>query len=393
MAWFSKSQPPSPQTTPATPAPAARAPAAPADGLACSFCGKHQREVRKLIAGPSVYICDECIGTCNDIVAEEAEADDASAPLAIPEPSDLDEAIEEHLVGAVAARRSMVAALRRHFLGSAQPGSTQRAPRVLVVGPTGCGKTTMGRALCAATTLPSYHADAGRLSESGYIGEDVENFIGGLLVNAGGDAAGAARGVLFLDGLEKIKAEHPLTRSRDISGESVQRELFRLLDGAEVEIPQQVVARHPQAPVVRVDCRGVFIAAAVRLEAAPASRGSERELRDAVCAAGLLPELVARFDRVVEIPPLDADGLAALVHHPRGPLAEATRIVGALGGTLELAPAAVRALAQAAALRPEGAWMLGQAVYRQLEEILNAPEPARAWRVDERAILALLRQA
>src|SRR5262249_4960681 len=151
--------------------------------------------------------------------------------------------------------------------------------------------------------------------------------------------------------------------------------------------PENVARRHPQAPVRRVACRGVFIAAAVRFSpgASDTMRAGERELRDAVCAAGLLPELVARFDRVVAIPPLDAAGLAGLLDHPRGPISEATRIVAALGGKLEFAPAAIRALAQAAAGRPEGAWMLGQVVHRQIEEILGALDPARTWRVDERA--------
>ncbi|MFT3767429.1 MAG: ClpX C4-type zinc finger protein [Minicystis sp.] len=386
MGWFSKSNPPPPPSPEPAPAEPPRA-AAPAQ-LQCSFCGKSQKEVRKLIAGPNAYICDECIVLSKDII----DGDQESPAIEVPAPADLEIALDDHAVGQRAAKRALVAALRRHLLGSAQPGSDQRAPRVLLVGPSGSGKTTLGRALCAVTGLVAHHADVSRLSESGYVGEDVENLLGSLLMYAKQKTESARRGVLFLDGLEKLKAERPLSRSRDISGEGVQRELIRLLDGLDLAVPMWAHRRHPQAEVEHFTCRSLFVGAAARLDPLP-PRASDRELRAALASAGLLPELLARFDRIVPLPLPDADTLLALLAHPRGPIAEASKVVASLGGSLEYTHTAMRALAEAAAASAEGAWLLNHIVDRQMEEIMTAPSPRRAWSVDEGRVRGLVAEA
>jgi ATP-dependent Clp protease ATP-binding subunit ClpX len=356
--------------------------------LGCSFCKKSQKEVRKLIAGPDVQICDECIVLSQQIVDEDKTA---PAPV-VPAPADLEIALDEHAVGQRPAKRALVAALRRHLITSAQPDSAERAPRVLLVGPSASGKTSLGRGICAVTGLPSYHADVSRLSESGYVGEDLENLLGTLLLNAERAHDRAERGVLFLDGIEKLKAERPLAKSRDISGEGVQRELIRLLDGLELNVPMWTHRRHPQGEVQQMSCRSIFVAASARLDPLP-PRASDRALRAALVATGILPEVLSRFDRIVPLPLPDADTLHALLHHARGPVAAARCVVEALGGTLEIAPAAARALAEAAAASADGAFLMGRILERHLEDVLVGPAPGRAWVIDEGRMRALLAEA
>jgi ATP-dependent Clp protease ATP-binding subunit ClpX len=390
-ATMSADFPPSSQssrTTPPEERPAAEKPPpvdkASPQGPSCSFCGKHQAEVRKLIAGPTVYICDECIRLCNDILEEELPP--AEAPQRQQEAA---ASIEEVLAGFIVSRhevqRALAAALYQHRLDVGAPSAGAPAPRLLLVGPTGSGKTTIGHAVCAVSGRVALARDVCWLSEIGYAGEDTTCLFKDLTGEAGGDSALGERGVVFLDGLEKLKAARTSAGAqRDIHGEGVQRELIALLDGARSPVPETRSRGVTSA-------RGVLVVGALRLDAADVPPGAtEGALRRAAVAAGVLPELIARFDRVLALPALAAESLAVLLTHPRGPLAEARSTVTALGGTLEYTPEANAILAQAAATSPDGAWMLRRAVQRHLSEVLLAPDPKRAFVVDEAAAWELV---
>ena len=255
--------------------------------IKCSFCGKTRAEVKKIIAGPTVYICDECVGLCNDIIAEEAEAPPPEVEM--PELAPLIAHFDATVVGQTAAKRALIAALRLHAERVIHE-SAARVPHVLLVGPRGSGKTTLGRAVCSALGLPSFHVDVGRLSESGYVGDDVEHLCVGLVWRASSPSE-AERGVLFLDGIEKIRAQRPLSTARDISGEGVQRELVRLLDGLELSIPN-MRARHPQALGEVFHTDRVLVVAACSLESLPKG-ATDRVLREKLREAGLVDAVLA----------------------------------------------------------------------------------------------------
>jgi ATP-dependent protease Clp ATPase subunit len=219
----------------------------------------------------------------------------------------------------------------------------------------------------------------------------LENFLRAVLAAADDDAEIAQRGILLLDGVERFEPERPLTGARALRGEDVQRELLSLLDGLAVSGPRWYARRLAASERTQLTCRHVLVVATARIAAtAIPARGGERELRRALVAEGLLDEFVARFDRVVPLSLLDAAGHQALLAHRRGPVAEARRIVAALGGTLEYTEQAARALAEAATGSPDGARLLCRVVNHQLEEILTAEAPARAWVVDERSVRSLL---
>jgi len=355
------------------------------NGVSCSFCGKHQKEVKKIVAGPSVYICDECVGLCNDIIAEEVEAADAAAAAARPEPMAAAELLTEldmRVVGQTSAKRTLVAAVRQQ-----QVLDTTPALRVLLVGPSGSGKTTLGRAL-VDSVRDGCMTDVGRLSESGYVGDDVEHVLCGLLDRANGEVERAQHGVLFLDGIEKLHAQRPLTRARDISGESVQRELLRVLESGLLYLPKSGGGRHPQrAGDLEIDTRHILIVAAVRTEGwdLPADL-SERALRDALCEAGLLNAFVARFDRVIR---LDRLGGAQMKSLAAGLIAETCRRAATVGTTLYITPDAVQVLASFGARSPDGAWALRAPLHRILEDVLLATPPVAAQTIDQ-AQMALL---
>jgi ATP-dependent Clp protease ATP-binding subunit ClpX len=354
--------------------------------LKCSFCGKSRLEVKKLIAGPSVWICDECIGCCNDIIAEEVEAE-AGIPTC-PSLAELMAAFDQRVVAQAAAKRAIVAALRMHF-ARAHDETTMRVPHVLLVGPRGSGKTALGRALAAATELPMYHADVSRLSESGYVGEDVEHFVGGVFARAPSLEI-AQVGVLFLDAMEKIKAEKPITPiARDISGEGVQRELHRVLDGLETELPRNMAKRHPQGETATFRCDRLFLVGAVTLEDLPAN-ATDRVLRAKLRDRGLLDAIVARFDLVVQTHALSVDDLDRVLASENGLIAEAQRLVQPLGGTLSVQPEARRILAQAAFESGDGAWGLHPPMAKLMTMLLASSESLRDTVLDTNAARSLV---
>jgi ATP-dependent protease Clp ATPase subunit len=360
--------------------------------LNCSFCGKSQQEVKKLIAGPTVYICDECVGICNDVIAEEQAREPAPRPAA-PTVDELLAAFGERVTGNVEATRALVAALRHHRHNTDQGASASRvrAMRVLLVGPSGSGKTTLGRALCEVAGPVSRLADVGGLSESGYVGDDVEHLVASLLGAADQDIERAQRGVLFLDGVEKLAARRPLSpRGRDISGEEVQRELLRLLDGTVLNVPYHT-SRHPSVARQDVATEHILVAAAVRLEdGALPPEADDREVRDALCQSGLLAAFVARFDRIVRLRPPTAADLRSILTRRGGLIDRIAQALAPLNATLEVTPDAVDELSTTAVGAPDGAWVLDRALRRQLTEVFLVPDPARAFRVDRALARRLL---
>lgn len=338
------------------------------DEPTCSFCGKSRLEVISLIAGPDCFICDECVGACVETLYAEQPA---PSPVDVPA---VRAGLEARVVGQERAKRAIAAALAQRDLDG-----DGLAPRVLLVGGSGTGKSTLLRAAVAIAGCPAYVGHAGRLSQTGYVGDDVEHLVYGVLRAASHHPPACERGLLAVDGLESLRAEAPLSGDlRDVCGASVQRELARLLDGQVLHVPPNGQMRHPQAPGVRIDTRRIVVVAALRAEVSSELGGLE--LRDALCRAGYLEAMIWRFDRIVRLDRLASSELSALLAAPHGPLAEAAESLRALGASVELDGAARAALVHAAERADDGAWALRRGTRRMMEEVVLDPSPARVHR-------------
>jgi hypothetical protein len=330
---------------PPAPAPPQVAATPPDGALACSFCGKSQREVKKLVAGPGVWICDECIGLCNDILAEEVQASTPPPPSREALLASLDEAVS----GQPEAVRAVAAALLRHVALRTADAPGWRAQRLLLVGPRGCGKTTLLGAACAAIPgLTTYHADAGRVTETGYVGEDVETLVGGLM-SRGDDGV---RGVLALDSLHHLVRKTVDDRTtRDVAGREAQRDLVRLLDGLELGAVRQGIS-HPQSARDYVRAERVLVLSAATLEVVP---GDDAALRRALVDQGLVDETLSRFDTIVRMPARAARALVPVVQAGFAGLAAE---LAPLGVSPSLGREGAEALAAHAAASPDGTFAL-----------------------------------